>query len=53
MHSPLVGEPTSVGSRLRERWGDVATRISLYATYDADPAVWPVVVEAVRSGAGG
>ncbi len=46
----VVGEPAEVGRRLRERWGPVATRISLYATYKADRAVWPVVVDALRSG---
>jgi len=46
----VVGEPAAVGRGLQERWGAVATRISLYATYDADPSIWPEVVEGARSG---
>jgi probable F420-dependent oxidoreductase len=45
----VVGDPASVGRGLAERWGPVATRISLYATYDSDPAMWPEVVDAVRN----
>jgi probable F420-dependent oxidoreductase len=45
----VVGEPAAVGRGLAERWGDVATRITLYATYPADPAIWPVVVDALRA----
>ena len=44
----VVGEPTEVGRGLAKRWGDVATRVTLYATYDADPAVWPAVIDALR-----
>jgi probable F420-dependent oxidoreductase len=43
-----VGEPAEAGRALRERWGDVATRITLYATYAADPALWPPVMDALR-----
>jgi probable F420-dependent oxidoreductase len=45
----VVGGPAEVGRRLRERWGPVASRITLYATYDADPAIWPEVLRAIRS----
>jgi hypothetical protein len=44
----VVGDPVAVGRRLRKRWGDVATRVALYATYAADPAVWPAVIDALR-----
>ena len=44
----VVGTPAEVGRGLRRRWGDVATRLTLYATYAADPAVWPEVVDALR-----
>jgi probable F420-dependent oxidoreductase len=43
----VVGEPDVVGKGLTARWGDVATRITLYATYEADPSVWPAVVDAM------
>jgi probable F420-dependent oxidoreductase len=45
----VVGEPSAVGKELTERWAGVATRITLYATYDADPAAWPAVIDAIRS----
>ena len=44
----VVGEPAAVGRGLRRRWGDVATRVTLYATYAADPAMWPEVIDALR-----
>ncbi len=45
----VVGSPAEVGKGLRERYGDVATRITFYATYESDPAIWPEVLDAVRS----
>ena len=47
----VVGEPAEVGRGLRRRWGDVATRLTLYATYAADPAVWPDVIDASATAA--
>ncbi|MGE3688376.1 MAG: LLM class F420-dependent oxidoreductase [Acidimicrobiia bacterium] len=45
----VVGGPEEVGRGLRDRWGLVADRISLYATYRSDPAVWSAVIDAIRS----
>jgi probable F420-dependent oxidoreductase len=45
----VVGEPAAVGKGLRERWGDTAARVTLYATYPADPAMWPEVIDHMRS----
>jgi probable F420-dependent oxidoreductase len=45
----IVGDPDSVGAGLRQRWAAVATRITLYATYPSDAAMWPEVIDAVRS----
>ncbi|MCU1389588.1 MAG: putative N5,N10-methylenetetrahydromethanopterin reductase-related protein [Ilumatobacteraceae bacterium] len=45
----VVGDPATVGAGLRRRWGPVATRITIYATYPSDPAMWPEVVDAIRS----
>jgi probable F420-dependent oxidoreductase len=45
----VVGGPAEVGKGLRERWGPVASRLTLYATYRADPAVWPDVIGALRA----
>jgi hypothetical protein len=44
-----VGEPREVGRCLQERWGDVADRITLYAPYESDPSIWPLVLDAIRS----
>jgi probable F420-dependent oxidoreductase len=46
----VVGEPAQVGKGLRERWGPVASRLTLYATYPSDPSVWPEVIDGLRSG---
>jgi hypothetical protein len=45
----VVGDPATVGRGLQERWGDIASRITLYATYPADPGLWPAVSDAIRS----
>ena len=45
----VVGEPAVVGRGLQARWGSVATRITLYATYKSDPAMWAEVIEAIRA----
>jgi probable F420-dependent oxidoreductase len=44
----VVGGPAEVGAGLRDRWGSIATRLTLYATYRSDPSVWPEVVAALR-----
>ena len=45
----VVGDPKTVGRGLVDRWGPVASRISLYATYSSDPAMWPEVIDAIRT----
>ncbi len=45
----VVGDPATVGRGLRERFGDVAARVTLSAPYDADPAIWPAVIAAARA----
>jgi probable F420-dependent oxidoreductase len=44
----VIGTPEEAGRGLHERWADVASSISLYAPYDADPSVWPIVAAAAR-----
>ncbi len=44
-----VGDPSQVGKGLRGRWDSVASRITLYATYTSDPAIWLEVIDAARS----
>jgi probable F420-dependent oxidoreductase len=45
----VVGDPATVATGLHERLYGVAQRISLYAPYDVDPAVWPEVVAELRA----
>ncbi|MGE0881497.1 MAG: TIGR03617 family F420-dependent LLM class oxidoreductase [Acidimicrobiia bacterium] len=45
----IVGDPASVGKGLVDRYGDALTRLSLYSTYESDPAIWPEVVDAIRA----
>jgi probable F420-dependent oxidoreductase len=44
----VIGTPEEAGRALNERWADVASSISLYAPYEADPSVWPIVAAAAR-----
>jgi probable F420-dependent oxidoreductase len=46
----VVGDPETTAAGLRERYGDGATRISLYANYESDPAMWAEVLSALRQG---
>lgn len=48
-----VGTPAEVGATLRERFDGLATRMSFYAPYEVDPAVWPDLLEAVRDTSAG
>jgi probable F420-dependent oxidoreductase len=44
----LVGTPEQVGKALRAKLGDIAQRTTLYAPYEADPAIWPALIAAAR-----
>lgn len=44
----VIGAPEDAGRALYERWGDLASSICLYAPYEADPSVWPIVAAAAR-----
>jgi probable F420-dependent oxidoreductase len=44
----VIGTPEQAGRALRERWADVASSIILYAPYDVDPSVWPIVARTAR-----
>ena len=44
----VVGTPAEVGKGLREKLAGRATRTTFYATYEADPAIWPEVMDAFR-----
>jgi probable F420-dependent oxidoreductase len=44
-----VGTPAEVGATLRERFDGLATRMSFYAPYEADPEVWPELVAALKA----
>jgi probable F420-dependent oxidoreductase len=45
----VVGSPREVGAELEARYGQLASRITLYATYESDPAIWPAVLDAIGS----
>jgi probable F420-dependent oxidoreductase len=44
----VAGSPEQVAAGLRERFGDVVTRISLYTPYQADPAAVQATATALR-----
>jgi probable F420-dependent oxidoreductase len=46
----VAGDATEVAQRLRERFGDIIDRISLYTPYDVDPAQLAAVTAALRAG---
>lgn len=44
----VVGEPERVGTELTAKLGGIASRITLYATYESDPALLPALLPHVR-----
>lgn len=44
----VTGTPEDAGLALRRRWSGLASSISLYAPYESDPGVWPIVAQAAR-----
>lgn len=44
----VVGEPAAAGKALKDRWGEIANRLTLYSTYKSDPAMWPEVIDGLR-----
>jgi probable F420-dependent oxidoreductase len=44
----IVGEPKEAAAKIRERFGDVASTVSLYNPDVTDPAYWMPVVEELR-----
>jgi probable F420-dependent oxidoreductase len=46
----VVGDPASAAAGLRQRYSEVATRISPYANYESDPAVWADMISALHEG---
>ncbi|MDT3441940.1 MULTISPECIES: LLM class F420-dependent oxidoreductase [unclassified Pseudofrankia] len=44
----VVGTPADVAKSLSAKLAAVSTRVSFYATYESDPAVWPEVLAALR-----
>jgi hypothetical protein len=45
-----VGAPDEVGRQLKERWGGLANRITLYFNYPTTPELQLEIVDAVRAG---
>jgi probable F420-dependent oxidoreductase len=46
----VVAEPDHVAAELLARFGDVVDRLSFYAPYKHDPALWAPVVAGLRAG---
>ncbi|HMD25634.1 MAG TPA: LLM class F420-dependent oxidoreductase [Streptosporangiaceae bacterium] len=44
----VVGSPEEVGKALRDKFGDVLTRITCYAPHEPDLAIWPAVLDALH-----
>jgi len=44
----VVAEPGDVARGLKDRWGDLVTRLSFYAPYEADPDTWLPVIEELK-----
>lgn len=42
------GEPSQIASRLKAKYGDVATRLGIYAPYQSSPDVWPSVIRDLK-----
>ncbi|HSS10776.1 MAG TPA: LLM class F420-dependent oxidoreductase [Acidimicrobiales bacterium] len=45
----VVGDPATTAAGLTARYGGIATRITLYATYESDPTLWLEVLGALGS----
>jgi hypothetical protein len=45
----VAGNSVEVAAGIRQRFGDIATRISLYTPYHADPADLVAAAAALRS----
>jgi probable F420-dependent oxidoreductase len=44
-----VGEPETIGTRLREKYGPHADRLAIYAPYAAPDAMWAVILSDLKS----
>jgi hypothetical protein len=44
----VIGSPGEVGKELRKKLAGRSTRMTFYATYESDPAIWPEVMAALR-----
>jgi probable F420-dependent oxidoreductase len=42
------GEPETIAGKLRERYGKIADRLSIYAPYPAAPDLWPPIIAALE-----
>ncbi len=48
-HFAVIGEPETIGQQLVDKYGDFATRLSIYAPYSSHPDVWPQVIGDIKS----
>lgn len=47
-HFIVEGEPDTIAAQLLEKYGDLATRLSIYAPYAVEPAVWARVIADIK-----
>lgn len=45
----IVAEPKAVAAQLRQRYGDFASRVSIYAPYAAPDAMWADIIRDIKS----
>jgi probable F420-dependent oxidoreductase len=43
------GEPSQIAAKLLAKYGDVATRLGIYAPYQSAPDVWPAIIRDLKS----
>ena len=47
-HFAVCGEPGDIAARVLDKYGEFATRLSIYAPYQASPQVWPAIVSDLK-----
>jgi probable F420-dependent oxidoreductase len=48
-HFAVIGEPDEIAQKLVDKFGDLATRLSIYAPYFAENEVWTKIISDIKS----